>query len=555
MQLCQSSFGFLWGVVILAWCVVHATATAQNANVAQGHAAGGYRIAGTIVNKIDSHPLARARVTLTDAKKSQSFQFVITSENGKFEFTGVPAGKYSLSGRKRGFIAAAYDQHDQYSTAIVTGVGLDTETLTLRLAPDAIISGKVLDESGDPVRHAQVLLYYNDHSAGADRIHQINNVQTDDQGAYEITPIRPGTYYLSASAQPWYALRPPADAGATGVGTRNAPAVDRSLDVAYPLTFYPDVTDADSAAPIPLRGGDHLQIDIHLNPVPALRLLFHLDTKTGAAPQLQQTVFDEINYVQGGSTNTISPGLFEISGVPAGHYDVRLPNAGTWKQMDGVDLSRDGQEIDTTKAETLSEVKVTVQIPGESKIPTGLVIGLRAAHKISATGQSIDAKGEGQFQQLAPGTYEIVVEGGPQRYSITQLSVEGTEVPGHAVTIPAGWSPTISITLVAGDVEVDGVARKAGHPFAGAMVVLVPKNPEMNHSLFRRDQSDLDGTFTLHGVVPGSYTLLAVEDGWDLDWLQPSVISAYLKRGEKIQVQPQPNRHMNVVEAVAVQSK
>jgi len=42
--------------------------------------------------------------------------------------------------------------------------------------------------------------------------------------------------------------------------------------------------------------------------------------------------------------------------------------------------------------------------------------------------------------------------------------------------------------------NVEGTAKRAGTPFAGAMVVLVPEDPEDNADLFRRDQSDLDGT-------------------------------------------------------------
>ena len=53
---------------------------------------------------------------------------------------------------------------------------------------------------------------------------------------------------------------------------------------------------------------------------------------------------------------------------------------------------------------------------------------------------------------------------------------------------------------------------RAGKGFAGAMVVLVPKNPEADRELFRRDQSDLDGTFLLRNVIPGSYTLLAIQN-------------------------------------------
>src|ERR1700682_5537205 len=67
---------------------------------------GGYRIAGTVVSKSDAHPLDRARIMVRDALDQRKFQFVVTSEDGKFEFIGLPAGKYSLEGAKRGFISA-----------------------------------------------------------------------------------------------------------------------------------------------------------------------------------------------------------------------------------------------------------------------------------------------------------------------------------------------------------------------------------------------------------------------------------------------------------------
>src|SRR5579863_9768613 len=160
-------------------------ATAQTAKLPQKSTPSGYRIAGTVVSKADARPLARVRVTLRETKDQQKFESMVTSEDGKFEFRDVPAGKYSLEGGKRGFIFARYDQHDQFSTAIVTGAGLDTETLVLRLAPNAVIAGKVLDEFGEPVRHATVTVYYDDHSTGVDQIHQFRSAQTDDLGAYE----------------------------------------------------------------------------------------------------------------------------------------------------------------------------------------------------------------------------------------------------------------------------------------------------------------------------------------------------------------------------------
>ena len=242
MAVCSNSarsFWFIFGLTTaLAW------AAPQTANIPPAIIPGGYRIAGSVVSKADGRPLGRARVTVRDAKEPQKFQSMVTAEDGKYEFNGVPAGKYSLTGAKRGFIAASYDQHDQYSTAIVTGAGLETETLLLRLAPNAVIAGKGLDEANDPVRHAQVTLYYNDHSSGVDQIRQFRSAQTNDLGEYELTPLMPGTYFLSASGKPWYAIHPHSDPGQSESehASEVTSTVDRALDVAYPVTYYPDVT-------------------------------------------------------------------------------------------------------------------------------------------------------------------------------------------------------------------------------------------------------------------------------------------------------------------------
>ena len=84
--------------------------------------------------------------------------------------------------------------------------------------------------------------------------------------------------------------------------------------------------------------------------------------------------------------------------------------------------------------------------------------------------------------------------------------------------------------------QVDGVALRDGQPFAGAMIILVPHDTAHNSPLFRRDQSDSDGTFTLPNVVPGQYTVVAIMNGWDLEWGNPAVLQPYLKGGEAVQV-------------------
>jgi Carboxypeptidase regulatory-like domain len=87
----------------------------------------------------------------------------------------------------------------------VTGAGFNTESLVLRLTPLALLNGRVIDESGDPVRNAQVGLYVESHGGGFNRIVRAGFGVTDDQGSYEFASLEPRNYYVSVAAKPWYA--------------------------------------------------------------------------------------------------------------------------------------------------------------------------------------------------------------------------------------------------------------------------------------------------------------------------------------------------------------
>lgn len=543
-------------LAITACCWLTVGAGAQRTYAAP--AAASYRISGIVVSKTDGHPLDRARVLLRDLKSRKDPESFVTSTDGKFSFESVSAGKYTLEGVKREFVAAAYDQHDQFSTAIVTGAGLDTENLILRLSPTAIISGQVVDEAGEPIRQAQVTLYRNNHLQGVDQIQNNRSVQTDDLGAYELTGLMPGTYYLAVQAQPWYAVHPPsqADHQDPDSNARASTNIDRNLDVTYPLTYYENATEPESATPIQIRGGERLQIDMNLSPVPSLRLIFHVPNSHDGGwtfPQLEQPVFDGLTFLQI-SAQPVSPGVVELTGVPAGRYNVRLQGDGAVTRMDGVDFAKDGESLDMTEAELVGSVKLSVTMPGEATIPAGLAGGLTQERSPLRGFNRFNSKGEAEIPNMPAGTYDVRVFGAGRQYVIVSMSADGAQVKGHSITVPAAASANVKLTLAVG-VDVQGVAKKSGKPFAEAMVVLVPKNPGENRDSFRRDQSDLDGTFSLRGVAPGSYTLVAIEDGWDLDWSQPEVIAPYVKRGMPVEVRGATLNSMQVKDAIEVQSK
>jgi len=539
-----------------------ATRGAQNAIPAarESDAPGqGFNIAGTVVNAVTGAPLARVKVSLADTRARTQRVEMVTGEGGHFEFGARPSGKYSLEGTKGGYITSAYEQHEQYSTAIVAGPGFATEKLVLRLMPLAIIEGHVFDESGEPVRSAQVRLFMEDHSGGLTRVTAAGGASSDDRGYFDIGLLRPGTYFVSVSAKPWYAVHPKAGQAAREPAPRLSPA----LDVAYATTYYGGTTEAESAAPIELKGGQRQQIDVRLSPVPALHLIFRTKVDQPGQmnnfrmPILQKRIFDSVELVPAGQMQVVSPGVYEVTGVPAGRYDVRIRNAGTGdtEQTSEMDLLHDGQELNATQGEALGKLKVTVKMPGEEALPRQYALALRDSRQRTVAFRQGDTSGQVSFEDVTPGKYTIVFASPTKRYSVTRTISAAGESAGNDVNITPGITLEVTAALTGGVVRIEGVVEKKGKPVAGVMVALVPNDPEAHVDLYRRDQSDFDGTFTLEGVIPGTYTIVAVEDAWGSEWLKPGVLARYVQHGQNVIVGELMRGTVQLPDAVEVQGR
>jgi Carboxypeptidase regulatory-like domain len=522
----------------------------------------GFKISGTVVNAITGAPLARVHVSIADTRARMQRIEIVTGEDGHFEFSPLPAAKYALQGTKRGYITAGYDQHEQYATAIVTGPEFATDKLIFRLMPMAVISGHVLDESGEPVRSARISLFAEDHSAGMNRIHGMNSVMADDRGYFEFSLLPPGTYFVSANAKPWYAVYPNAQRG--NEATQKIPP---ELNVAYPTTYYGGATDSEGAAPLALKGGEHKEIDIRLVPVPALRLVFHVPveqpdegqpTRYFANVVLRKHMFDSPEYTPQ-QTQMVEPGVFEITGVPAGRYDVsiNIPSGQGMQQLGEMNLTRDGQDLGTTEGQALATLKVQLRTAEDEPLPKQYFVALRDSRQRIVAGLRGDVSGAVTVEAIHPGKYGIVVfpMGPGKRYSVIHLSSGTTALPGREVDLHPGASLELTADLAAGEERIDGVVQKNGKPLAGVMVALVPNDPEANVDLFRRDQSDFDGTFSLQGVIPGNYTVVAVEDAWGFEWLKAGVLARYVQHGQQVIIGEKMRGTLHLPEPVEVQSK
>ena len=534
------------------------TAWAQVAGVAAPPAAAlnSDRIAGRVVSTLDGHPLGGATVLIADVRTGRTAQTVLAGEDGAFVFTGVLPGKYSLQGVAPGYLADFYDAHEQFSTAIVTGAGYATDSLVLRLPPGASISGHVTDEAGEPVRGAVLKLYRETHGEGTSRVTAFRAAVADDLGEYEIGSLPPGNYFVSASGVPWYAVHPQTHTASEGDGV--IASVDPSLNVAYPATFYPGATDSDGATPIPVKAGDRVSIDLRLAPQPALRLTVHLsgDAQKGfAMPQLMKQVFDDVEPIEAPAQIVGSDA--EVNGIPPGRYQLRQvdPRTGGTAKTTVVDLTSRAVEVSAAEGEDPGEVSITVRDAGGAKLPRQMQVQLMGKERGIAAGQIVNEKDEAEFTGVKPGEYYLQVFGGERLYHVLRLSADGRELPDRTLHVSAGTRLRLVANVAAGAIAVEGTAKRNGRPAAGAMIMLVPQDPDHNVELFRRDQSDQDGTFLLPNVTPGAYTVLAIANGWTLEWGRADVLTRYLEKGVPLTVPAIGKTSVRLTEPIVVQPR
>lgn len=505
-----------------------------------------YSISGVVVNATTGTPLDRAEMTLsTPGIRGTTLDTTLTGEDGSFRFDHLQAGRYRLQASRRGYLTAGYQEHDGFFTGIVTGANLAGDGLRFELFPTAIIGGIVTDDAGEPVGGADVHLYRQDQSSGESKVVNAGQDRTDDTGAWEFARLRAGTYFVAVSAMPWYAVHsgPKTDANGAILPVDQQP--HQPLDVAYATTFYESGTDSDSATPIPVNAGDRAEINLSLHAVPSVHIQIRLPTPQEGhgvpMPQLMQSVFGN-DMPQ--STNWYSwavpggPMIAEVGGLAPGNYVVRqFGEQGEGNRTMNVAFSSD-QSVDlSTGAAGGVDVAGKVAMASGEKLPNRARASLTADGEGSSGPANTQIADDGSFtmHSVAPGHYQLRITGAGSQFAILQMLASGAEVQGDHLTI---GTETVSLaaTLAAGSTTIEGFVERNGKALGGAMVVLVPRDPNTDHELFRRDQTNSDGSFELNRVVPGDYTVVAIERGWTLDWARHEVIAPYLAGGVNVRV-------------------
>jgi hypothetical protein len=500
----------------------------------------GFRIAGRVVDAVTGEPVSRATLTVLseDYKVTAS---AATDAEGRFSFEHIAAGKYPLSAAKRGYRTSYYDEHDNFNSAIVAGDGQDTGDLLFRLPASAVLRGVVTDDGGDPVENAQVMLFRKP-SDGENNGHmqQKGGVQTDDTGAYEFNDLPPGEYYIAVKGEPWYAQH--------GNHFHPGTAEPSPLDVAYPITYFDSTIDENSATPIALSWGAREQADINLHAVPAV--VFKVPG-IGHGPQvtLQQKVFGNTvngqNLGIGDGPN--NPGTLEFPGFAPGIYEIEL---GSPPRRMTVNANGAEVDLDPNAGMPLLSIEGTLVMAGGGPMPDDISVVLTS----DEGGMPVQAdlrKGKFEANAVSPGTWSITAGSPKQTLAVVATSTGGAATAGNKIVVrdrPA----QVTVVLSGAQTRVQGFAKRDGKGVSGAMIMLVPVERSAYPVLVRRDQSDSDGSFSLNDVPAGKYSVVAIEDGWKLEWQRREVIEPYLRNGVPVTVTGQSAPVINLSQPVPV---
>src|SRR5439155_26392523 len=117
--------------------------------------AGTATITGRVVAADTGRALRRARVVVGGGGRPHAAS---TDEQGRYRVTGLAAGSYTISAAKSGFVDGAFGQRrwSGMGTPLDLTDGQQAVNIDIKLARGGVVTGRVLDEEGEPLARAMV---------------------------------------------------------------------------------------------------------------------------------------------------------------------------------------------------------------------------------------------------------------------------------------------------------------------------------------------------------------------------------------------------------------
>jgi Carboxypeptidase regulatory-like domain len=493
------------------------------------------QVHGRVFDATTGKPLHHARVVIF-SREAQELHQSETDEQGRYEFTLLPAGRYRLGADKDGYLGVAYGQTRPTSRGqwleLTDGQALDKIDFTLPRG--GVITGRIVDEYGDPAPNLSVVAARYGFAEGRRVLRSVAYDTTDDRGSYRLYGLQPGQYFVSAVLPHERNVWPDEDPDADDAD-------------AFAPTYYPGTPNVTEGRPVTVGLGDTIDaIDFKIVPMHTARVTGTALNSKGlplrgsvAAFPTDTLVGDEVRgQVQ-------ADGSFVIKGLPPGEYELSISGASATKDLKWesaqAHISIAGRDIDHVQLAAGAPVHVSGRVvidPGASAPEPPLTasalhvrvdrgpIGLR---QVTFMGETVALHDDWTFATaMEPGLNRFSTEL-PTGWVVKAVRVDGVDVMDAGIDVkPNHDLRGVEIDITNRPSRVIGtVTNDREEPVKDYVVVVFPHDEQRWKSPTRYVVSsvpDQDGHFDIR-VPPGDdYLAIALDELEEEAWTDPELL-------------------------------
>lgn len=477
-------------------------------------------IRGRVVSAENGQPIRRARV-MANSPEMREGRGTLTDEQGQFELKELPAGRYTLTAMKSGYVALSYGQRRPVETPrpLVLGDKLVLEKIDFNLPRGGVVTGRVLDEFGEPVSEVMVQVSRFRYLGGQRRLLNAGRSnQTDDLGQFRVYGLPPGEYYISAGLMPGMMNQ-----GISGIST------------GYATTYYPGTPSLSEAQRITVGVGQETSnIVFSLSPARTAKITGRVLSSEGKPVSgvflmvRQQSLVDGMVF-GGGGARTRPDGTFELSGITPGDYSIDVqpmnlnPGSGNEPEMASANVTVSGQDISGLTLVMSKGGSARGQIVfDDGKVPQSIrssSVQLFASSPSSAPmtipGRSF-VKDDWSFEIAGISGERLIRAQLPPGWALKSVIYDGSDVTDRAIDFgTSGELAGLQIVLTQRQTDLSGtVVDLRGNLLKDYVVVVFAEDnvhwvPQTR--FIRTGRPDQDGRFTIRGLPPERYLAVAVE--------------------------------------------
>ena len=511
-------------------------------------------VSGRVINQ-RGEPVMCATVRLLTRGREP---VVATDADGRFEFTGLPAGRYGLEATKILHLTGRYgsDRSGAPSMRIALADGRTLRDLDILMPAGSAITGTVVDEAGEPVagvtiRALRPRATTEPRFAASASLPQ----RTDDRGRFRLFGLLPGTYIVAASTNS------PIGTAVTGEG--------------WASILYPGTTDAALASRVQIDAGrDVSGIDITLGRPPGARVTgfaFDADGQPARGVLLSGSHRTSTLLLEPRTTTAGQDGAFAFPSVPPGEYVVQ-----TTGPIGGLGFADLGRAFHFGMAYvTVGDTDpppVTVRAGRGSVVEGRVVAESGGSTTVSITTIPTDfdrspilgigpfgltMRSDGAFHlEGITGPRRIVKQNGPDESYIRSALVNGRDALDMPFDFGLGGEAFRDVEVVVANdsASLSGqVVDARQNPVEQYVVRVFSTDPA---HWFPRSQrvkvarAASSGRFRIAGVPPGDYWMVAVERSDDplaaSDSLETEQLEELSRRAERVTLGPSDARQVTL---------